>query len=48
VFTLVASAVQPRADALTVGEPMDLLVEPVQPGADAVTYKFAPRRLGLR
>jgi uncharacterized OB-fold protein len=44
VFTLVASAVEPRADALTVGEPMDLVVEPVRPGAEILTYKFAPRR----
>jgi uncharacterized OB-fold protein len=44
VFTLVTSAVEPRADALEVGEPMDLVVEPVHPGSDVVTYKFAPRR----
>lgn len=42
VFTLVSDDVEPDADALTVGEPMELVVEPVHPGATIVTYKYRP------
>lgn len=42
VFTLVSDDVEPAVDALTVGEPMELVVEPVHPGARIVTYKYRP------
>ncbi len=42
VFTLISSEIDPRADALERGTPMELVVEPVQPGAEAVTYKYRP------
>lgn len=46
VFTLVSDAVEPAADALTVGAPMRLVVEPVHPGAATVTYKYRPLERG--
>ena len=42
VFTLVSGEVEPRADSLAVGMPMELVVEPVQPGEDSLTYKYRP------
>lgn len=42
VFTLVSDDVVPATDALAVGEPMELVVEPVHPGAAIVTYKYRP------
>jgi uncharacterized OB-fold protein len=42
VFTLVSDDVEPSADALTVGEPMELVVEPVHPEATIITYKYRP------
>jgi uncharacterized OB-fold protein len=44
VFTLISDDVEPRADALEVGMPMELVVEPLPAGDGAVTYKFRPRR----
>jgi uncharacterized protein len=48
VFTLVSDEVEPAADALTVGAPMGLVVEPVRPGATIVTYKYRPLERGDR
>lgn len=48
VFALIASSVPARADALKIGEAMELVVEPVHPDADVVTYKFVPPRAQLR
>jgi uncharacterized OB-fold protein len=45
-FTLVSSDVEVRADALSVGMPMELVVEPVQPGDGIVTYKYRPAESG--
>ena len=45
VFTLISEAVEAREDALRVGMPMELVVEPVRqvPGGPALaTYKFRP------
>jgi uncharacterized protein len=42
LFSLVSSDVEPRADALTVGMAVELVVEPVQPGDPLVTYKYRP------
>jgi uncharacterized OB-fold protein len=42
VFSLVASSVPPTADSLTRGAPMELVLEPVQPGSDTVTFKYRP------
>ncbi|HET8757810.1 MAG TPA: OB-fold domain-containing protein [Solirubrobacteraceae bacterium] len=44
VFALVSDDVEPSTSALTVGEPMELVVEPVRPGAGVVTYKYRPLR----
>jgi uncharacterized OB-fold protein len=44
VFALVSDDVTPSTAALTVGEPMELVVEPVRPGAGVVTYKYRPIR----
>jgi uncharacterized OB-fold protein len=46
VFTLVSDQVEPVADALTVGQPMELVVEPVHPGDTIVTYKYRPLERG--
>jgi uncharacterized protein len=46
VFTLVSDEVEPAADALVVGEPMELIVEPVHPGDAIVTYKYRPLERG--
>lgn len=42
VFTLISDEVEPTADALDVGTPMELVVEPVHPGSEALTYKYRP------
>jgi uncharacterized protein len=42
VFSLISSAVQPRADALRVGTEMELVIEPVQPGSELLTFKYRP------
>jgi uncharacterized protein len=42
IFTLVSSDVEPRPDVLSVGMPMELVVEPVQPREQALTYKYRP------
>lgn len=42
VFSLISSSVAPRVDALETGMEMELVVEPVQPGEDLVTFKYRP------
>jgi uncharacterized OB-fold protein len=42
IFTLVSSDVEPRPDVLSVGMPMELVVEPVQPQEETLTYKYRP------
>lgn len=42
VFTLISDEVEPGAEALEVGAPMELVVEPVHPDAEVVTYKYRP------
>jgi uncharacterized protein len=45
VFTLISDAVEAREDALRVGMPMELVVEPVQRtpgGTPLATFKFRP------
>jgi uncharacterized OB-fold protein len=42
VFSLVSSSVEPKADRLRVGMTMELIVEPVQPGSDILTFKYRP------
>lgn len=42
VFTLVSDAVEPRIDALEAGMAMELVIEPVAPGDERVTYKYRP------
>ncbi len=51
VFTLISDEVQPAADALEVGMPMEVVVEPArtaEPGAHYVSYKFRPVKEGGR
>lgn len=43
VFTLISSEVEPRLDALAVGEPMELVIEPITPVRSELVYKFRPR-----
>jgi uncharacterized OB-fold protein len=46
VFTLISDDVEPKLEALRVGMPMELVVEPahkVDGGGGPVTYKFRPR-----
>jgi uncharacterized OB-fold protein len=42
VFSLVSSEVEPQADALRTGMAMELVVEPVLPGSELLTYKYRP------
>ena len=42
VFTLISDTVEPRADALQVGMPMELVVEPVGDEESLVTCKYRP------
>ena len=44
VFTLISDEVEPRLDALEVGQPMELVIEPVAPNRGEETYKFRPVR----
>lgn len=43
IFSLISSSVEPRADALRVGMGMELVVEPVEPTSEVVTFKYRPR-----
>jgi benzoylsuccinyl-CoA thiolase BbsA subunit len=42
IFSLISSSIKPTAEALRVGMPMELVVEPVQPGSDVLTFKYRP------
>ena len=42
IFSLISSAVEPRADALRVGMDMELVIEPVHPGSEVLTFKYRP------
>lgn len=42
IFSLISSTVQPRADALAVGNEMELVIEPVQSGSEVLTFKYRP------
>jgi hypothetical protein len=46
VFTLISAEVEPRIDALTVGQSMELVLEPLTPVRPELTYKFRPRTDG--
>ena len=42
IFSLISSAVEPRANALRIGMDMELVIEPVQSGSEALTFKYRP------
>ncbi|HET8673533.1 MAG TPA: OB-fold domain-containing protein [Thermoleophilaceae bacterium] len=42
VFSLVSDEVPARLDALQVGMEMELVIEPVRPGGEVLTYKYRP------
>ncbi len=42
VFTLISDEVEPRIDALEVGQPMELVIEPITSARPEWTYKFRP------
>jgi uncharacterized OB-fold protein len=43
VFTLISDDIQPRIDALELGQPMELVIEPQTEARPELTYKFRPR-----
>ena len=42
VFSLISDSVTPRADALREGMQMELVVEPVRPEEQVMTFKYRP------
>jgi uncharacterized OB-fold protein len=42
VFSLISDSVQPRSDALREGMQMELVVEPVRPEEQVMTFKYRP------
>jgi uncharacterized OB-fold protein len=48
VFTLISDEIQPRIDALELGQPMELVIEPQTEARPELTYKFRPRPTATR
>ncbi len=42
VFTLISDELEPRLDALQVGQRMEVVIEPASPDRPDLTYKFRP------
>ena len=42
IFSLISDSVQPRLGALREGMRMELVVEPVRPGEQVMTFKYRP------